>query len=165
RRRGRRPAHEERRRNESRPHEHRDDELRGPPVHLRDEPCRERRHGHRRYADADRDQRHREAAVLTDPAHDGGDHRREETADGDAGHEGAERHHHPSVTWLFHDVFSAAAFSAAISIFFILSIASMTRFAFLASGLASSWPRMAGFTCHDRPYLSLSQPHIDSCPP
>src|SRR5204862_7124692 len=44
---------------------------------------------------------------------------REHRADRDTGHEGAERHHHPSVTWLFHDA-SAAAFSAAMSIFFIL---------------------------------------------
>src|SRR4029077_5929105 len=90
---------------------------------------------------------------------------REHRADGDAGHEGAERHHHPSVTWFFHDFASAAAFSAAMSIFFILSMASMTRFAFFASGPATSWTRIEGVTCHDSPYLSLSQPHIDSWPP
>src|SRR5256885_11549621 len=54
---------------------------------------------------------------------------------------------------------------SAMSIFFILSIASMTRFAFFASGPASISPKMAGFTCHDRPYLSFSQPHCDSWPP
>src|SRR5258707_31901 len=80
----RRRAHEGRRGNETRPYEHREAEGGAPPVHLRDEPCRERRHGHRRDADADRDQRHGEAAVFADPAHDGGNHRREEAADGDA---------------------------------------------------------------------------------
>ncbi len=83
----RRPAHEERRGNERRPHQHGEHGLRGSPVHARDQPRRERRHGHRCHPHADRHERHGEPAMLADPAHDRGDHRREEAADGDADQE------------------------------------------------------------------------------
>src|SRR5262249_10850447 len=89
---------------------------------------------------------------------------REHGSGGDAGHEGAQRDHDPAVPWFFHFA-SAAALRAAISIFLILSIASMTRFAFFLSGPERSLMRICGAPCHDRPYLSLSQPHIDSSPP
>src|ERR671931_1470375 len=59
----------------------------------------------------------------------------------------------------------AACCSAAMSIFFILSIASMTRCDFLESGSASSLLRIVGTICHDRPYLSFNQPHAASWPP
>src|SRR2546430_14536469 len=52
-----------------------------------------------------------------------------------------------------------------MSIFFILSIAAMTLPAFLGSLSASISLRMVGVICHDRPYLSLSQPHTLSSPP
>src|SRR4029450_2222214 len=53
-----------------------------------------------------------------------------------------------------------AAFSkAAMSILSISIIAFMTRFAFPASGSANISPRKTGLTCHERPNLSLSQPH------
>src|SRR5437763_1948902 len=60
---------------------------------------------------------------------------------------------------------SYAFFSAAMSIFFILSIASITLLDFLGSGSLSISPKIAGLICHDRPYLSLSQPHGPSSPP
>src|SRR5262245_46135413 len=47
----------------------------------------------------------------------------------------------------------------------ILSIASMTFFDFLPSLLPSNSPKTVGTICHDRPYLSLSQPQRDFCPP
>jgi len=49
--------------------------------------------------------------------------------------------------------------SASMSSFFILSKAVMTLCDFLASGSASILGRTARTTCHDRPNLSLSQPH------
>src|SRR5712671_6347175 len=44
-------------------------------------------------------------------------------------------------------------------------MACITRFDFAASVSPSSLPRMEGTTCHDRPYLSLSQPHRSFLPP
>src|SRR5205809_2410342 len=52
-----------------------------------------------------------------------------------------------------------------MSIFFILSIASMPRPAFLRPLSPSITPKMVGLICHDKPYLSLSQPHGPSSPP
>src|SRR5687767_1286422 len=52
-----------------------------------------------------------------------------------------------------------------MSIFFILSIASMTLFDFLGSGSLNILPKTVGLICHDNPYLSLSQPHGPSSPP
>src|SRR5436309_3110402 len=46
-----------------------------------------------------------------------------------------------------------------MSIFFILSIACMTLFDFSGSGSLSISPKIVGLNCHDKPYLSLSQPH------
>src|SRR5439155_24298174 len=46
-----------------------------------------------------------------------------------------------------------------MSIFFICSIACMTRFAFSGSLSPNIFPRAVGTICHDRPYLSCSQPH------
>src|SRR5207247_2395297 len=54
---------------------------------------------------------------------------------------------------------SYACCSALISIFFICSMACMTRFAFSGSLSPSILPRTVGMICHDRPYLSCSQPH------
>jgi hypothetical protein len=59
-----------------------------------------------------------------------------------------------------------AAFSkAAMSILSISIIAFMTRFAFPASGSANISPRKTGLICHERPNLSLSQPHRPVDPP
>src|SRR5438477_847266 len=52
-----------------------------------------------------------------------------------------------------------------ISIFFILSIASMTLFDFSGLESCSISPKIVGLICHDRPYLSFSQPHGPSSPP
>src|SRR4249920_2786941 len=41
----------------------------------------------------------------------------------------------------------------------------MTLFDFLASLSCNSSTKAVGTTCHDRPYLSLSQPHLDLFPP
>src|SRR5882672_5215831 len=41
----------------------------------------------------------------------------------------------------------------------------MTLFDFLASLSCNISTKAVGMTCHDRPYLSLSQPHLDFCPP
>src|SRR5687767_8072075 len=59
----------------------------------------------------------------------------------------------------------AASLSLAMSSLTILSIACITRSAFFASLPAKSSPSMRGFTCQDRPYLSLSQPHCTGVPP
>src|SRR5258707_15617061 len=60
----------------------------------------------------------------------------------------------------------ACAFSiAAMSIFFIVIIACMARCAFAGSLSLIMRKSGVGAICHDRPYLSLSQPHCDSCPP
>src|SRR5205809_556744 len=52
-----------------------------------------------------------------------------------------------------------------MSIFFICSIACIALFAFTGSLSPSSLPRIVGIICHDRPYLSCSQPHWSSRPP
>src|SRR5260221_395672 len=57
---------------------------------------------------------------------------------------------------------AAARFSAAMSNFLIFMNASIP---FAAFGPRISSNSMSGTTCHDRPYLSFSQPHIDSSPP
>src|SRR2546425_5995850 len=41
----------------------------------------------------------------------------------------------------------------------------MTLFAFSASLSCNSLPKAEGMICHDRPYLSLSQPHLCFSPP
>src|SRR6267142_4816305 len=43
-------------------------------------------------------------------------------------------------------------------------MACMTRFDFAASLSCNSSTKTVGMTCHDRPYLSLSQPHLDFFP-
>src|SRR5437899_2965068 len=60
---------------------------------------------------------------------------------------------------------SYALFKPSILIFFILSIASMTRFDLVGSESRNSSPRMAGLICHERPNLSLSHPHGPFSPP
>jgi hypothetical protein len=55
--------------------------------------------------------------------------------------------------------------SVGMSIFVIFSIASMTAFDFFGSGSPSISPSTVGFTCHERPYLSLSHPHWLGWPP
>ena len=52
-----------------------------------------------------------------------------------------------------------------MSSFFIPNIACMARFTASRSGSFSSFSQPAGQTCHDRPYLSLSQPQGPSSPP
>jgi len=52
-----------------------------------------------------------------------------------------------------------------MSIFFIWSIACMTRFDFWGSLSSSILVKAEGTTCQDRPNLSFSQPHCDSWPP
>ena len=59
----------------------------------------------------------------------------------------------------------AARSSSSISIFFICSIACMTRCAFSRSGSPSSSGRRVGTICHDSPNRSLSQPQGPSSPP
>src|SRR4051812_11260333 len=41
----------------------------------------------------------------------------------------------------------------------------MTLFDFSGSLSCSIWSRADGTTCHERPYLSFSQPHLDFSPP
>src|SRR5260221_12120254 len=60
---------------------------------------------------------------------------------------------------------SAASFNFATSSFFICINAFMTRSDFFGSPLCRSSGRIFGTTCHDKPYLSLSQPHWTSWPP
>src|SRR6266404_4021691 len=60
---------------------------------------------------------------------------------------------------------TAAPFNSLISSLTILSMASMTRCDLAASLLPSNSPNTVGTICHDRPYLSLSQPHCTSFPP
>ena len=55
--------------------------------------------------------------------------------------------------------FSAARSSSSISIFFISSIAAITRCAFSVSGSLRSLISTVGVICQDKPNLSLSQPH------
>src|SRR5438445_2117872 len=52
-----------------------------------------------------------------------------------------------------------------MSSFFICSIAFIALFAFTGSLSPSSLPKTVGIICHDRPYLSCSQPHWSSRPP
>jgi len=47
----------------------------------------------------------------------------------------------------------------------IASIASVTRFALPGSGSLIMSISTLGMTCHDRPYLSFSQPQAISSPP
>ncbi len=63
------------------------------------------------------------------------------------------REHEPQAT-----TFSAARSSSSMSIFFISSIAAMTRCAFSVSGPLSPI-KAVGVICQDRPNLALSQPH------
>jgi hypothetical protein len=58
-----------------------------------------------------------------------------------------------------------AASIAAMSILRMPIIASNTRFAVAGSGSASASVRARGVICHDRPHLSLHQPHALSSPP
>jgi hypothetical protein len=60
---------------------------------------------------------------------------------------------------------SAALRSSALSSFRIPSIALIARSARFGSGSANSSSIPVGVTCHDRSYLSLSQPHGPSSPP
>src|SRR6266851_2338641 len=60
---------------------------------------------------------------------------------------------------------SYACVKRPMSIFFILSIASMTLFDFSGSGSPSIPPKIVGLICQDSPYLSFSQPHCTSSPP
>ena len=79
-----RAAHQERRRDQQHPGQHRDRELGGTPVIVRQQPAREGRDRHRRDAHAGRDQRDREAAVLLEPAGHGDHHGREDRSGGRA---------------------------------------------------------------------------------
>src|SRR4051812_48518406 len=58
-----------------------------------------------------------------------------------------------------------AASSAAMSIFFISIIAAIARAPASRSLLVIISISRRGVICHDRPNLSLHQPHIDSAPP
>src|SRR3989441_368562 len=60
---------------------------------------------------------------------------------------------------------SYAFFNGSMSIFFIFSIAAMTRFDFSGSLSCSISTKTVGTTCHETPNLSLSQPHWTSSPP
>lgn len=60
---------------------------------------------------------------------------------------------------------SAARRSSAMSSFTIVIIACMTRPDLAVSGPEVSSASTVGTTCHDRPYLSLSQPHCCGMPP
>jgi hypothetical protein len=51
------------------------------------------------------------------------------------------------------------------SILFIWSMAFITRRDFSASASPSIAPRLAGTTCHETPYLSVTQPHPCVEPP
>ena len=62
----------------------REDEKRRSPVIVRDEPCGERRHRHRRHPHAGRNQRHGKAALRLEPACHAGHHRREDRGGGAA---------------------------------------------------------------------------------
>src|SRR5712691_348038 len=60
---------------------------------------------------------------------------------------------------------SYACFRRLMSSFSICSTAFMTLFVFSASLSCISLPKTVGTICHDRPYLSLSQPHLPPLPP
>src|SRR5713226_1277240 len=60
---------------------------------------------------------------------------------------------------------SYACFRRLMSSFSICSTAFMTLFAFSASLSCNSFPKTVGTICHDRTYLSLSQPHLPPLPP
>jgi hypothetical protein len=49
-----------------------------------------------------------------------------------------------------------------MSILLIVSIASLILFDFTGSGSFNIWPKTFGILCHERPYLSLSQPPINT---
>src|SRR5262245_3193366 len=59
----------------------------------------------------------------------------------------------------------AACFSFLMSSLTILSMACMTRCDFAASLSLNNSLKTVGTICHDRPYLSWSQPHCTSLPP
>ena len=59
----------------------------------------------------------------------------------------------------------SAALIAAMSIFFIVIMASKARFAAVASELVTAFVRASGVICQNRPHLSLHQPHSLSWPP
>src|ERR1041385_4870188 len=74
------------------------------------------------------------------------------------------RQHEAIARSISHAAF--AAFSiVAMSIFFIVIIACMARLARSGSLAGVSVSSASGVICQERPYLSLSQPHWDSCPP
>src|SRR5947209_7773672 len=58
-----------------------------------------------------------------------------------------------------------AASIAAMSIFFIVIIASKARLATAGSGSVYAFVRAIGVICQDNPHLSLHQPHSLSWPP
>ena len=58
-----------------------------------------------------------------------------------------------------------AASIAAMSIFFICIIASNAGLAAARSGSVTALVRATGVICHDKPHLSLHQPHALSTPP
>src|SRR6266853_894069 len=58
-----------------------------------------------------------------------------------------------------------AASIAAMSIFFIVIIASNARLATAGSGSVTALVRTMGVICQDNPHLSLHQPHALSSPP
>src|SRR5262249_51027112 len=60
---------------------------------------------------------------------------------------------------------SYATCNSAMTIFFILSIASSTAFDFTGFGSPISRVKALGTTCHERPHRSFSHPHCDVSPP
>src|SRR5437867_8188768 len=70
----------------------------------------------------------------------------------------------PSYFFIFDD-WLYACLRVSTLIFFIFNIALITLCAFSVSGSLNIWPRAAGMICHERPYLSFSQPHWPSAPP
>jgi hypothetical protein len=65
----------------------------------------------------------------------------------------------PLAFWHARGYPAYARLSSAMSIFFIRSIASMALLDFSASGSLIISIKTMGTTCHETPYLSLSQPH------
>ena len=59
----------------------------------------------------------------------------------------------------------AAVSMAVMSIFFIVIIASIARFAAAPSWLFIASSKARGVICQEKPYLSLPQPHALSSPP
>src|ERR1700736_151101 len=67
---------------------------------------------------------------------------------------------------LLRSYFPSYAFCKPLmSILSICNIASMALFDFSGSLSPNSLPRAEGMICQDRPYLSLSQPHLSFLPP